>query len=274
MLCGVAPTPMKPLALVIENDGGTRRLLDVLLTRSGLEVDLVATGSDALILLAHARYDVVFVDLLLPGTSGMQVLEWIARERPALLAHAVVLSSAPEAHLQKVRDEWPEVRVVRKPFELGEIAESAQRILDGFEARTPSLAEKFCRTSVRAGAKAGVIAKRSGDPLELLLAFGYEPGEAESYFPLPLDTQWPICAAVREGSPVWLSSLTNAASSEYPQLAALSASHESRALAVVPLLRGARAVGAVAWTFREPRLFTDGEQQVFLSIAANLAMEG
>ena len=35
---------MKPLALVIENDAGTRKLLNVLLTRVGMDVDLVPTG--------------------------------------------------------------------------------------------------------------------------------------------------------------------------------------------------------------------------------------
>ena len=124
---------MKPLALVIENDGGTRKLLDVLLTRAGMEVDLVSSGSDALILLAHARYDVLFIDLLLPGTSGMQVLEWIAREHPPLLARAIVLSSAPEVQLQQVRDAWPQVHVIRKPFEVADIGNVIRLCVAGYD---------------------------------------------------------------------------------------------------------------------------------------------
>lgn len=261
---------MKPLALVIENDGSTRRLLDVLLSRSGLEVDLVPAGGDALLLLENARYDLVLLDLLLPGTSGMQVLQWVARERPRMLAKIIVLSSAPERHLQLVSDQWPQVHIIRKPFDLGEMVESARAMTANCEERSQSLAEELCRRSVRAGARAGVIVRRNGSVLEALHAFGYEPGEVASYFPLAVDAPLPLCAAVRNGTPVWLASVTMA-EAEYPLLKPVFAKNESRALAVAPLLRDGRAVGAVGWSFREPRLFTDAEQQTLLAVAATLA---
>ena len=261
---------MKPLALVIENDGSTRRLLDVLLTRSGLDVDLVPAGSDALILLENARYDLVLLDLLLPGTSGMQILEWVANERPRMIPKIIVLSSAPERHMQLVRDRWPQAHIIRKPFELGEIVESAQAMTRDREERIPSLTEELCRRSVRAGARAGVIVRRNGSVLDVLYAFGYEPGQVASYFPLAVDAPLPLCAAIRNATPVWLASLTMA-EAEYPLLKPVFARNESRALAVVPLLRDGRAIGAVGWSFREPRLFTEHEQQAFLGIAAALA---
>ena len=261
---------MKPLALVIENDGSTRRLLDVLLTRSGLDVDLVPAGSDALILLENARYDLVLLDLLLPGTSGMQILEWVANERPRRIPKIIVLSSAPERHMQLVRDRWPQAHIIRKPFELGEIVESVQAMTRDREERIPSLTEELCRRSVRAGARAGVIVRRNGSVLDVLYAFGYEPGQVASYFPLAVDAPLPLCAAIRNATPVWLASLTMA-EAEYPLLKPVFTRNESRALAVVPLLRDGRAIGAVGWSFREPRLFTEHEQQAFLGIAAALA---
>ena len=261
---------MKPLALVIENDAGTRKLLDVLLTRSGLEVDLVSTGGDALVLLENAHYDLVLIDLLLPGTSGAQVLEWIACERPQALAKSIVLSSAPEWQLQRVRDLWPAVRVIRKPFELGDVVESAQAIAASRDMRRPSFAEDFCRRSVQAGARAGLIVKKNAGRVEALHAFGYRPGDVESFFPLPLETPVPICAAIRNAQPVWLASVTMA-TAEYPLLSPVFAKNESRALAAVPLVHGGETAGAVGWSFREPRLFTDSERQVFIALAAGLS---
>ena len=261
---------MKPLALVIENDSGTRRLLDVLLTRSGLEVDLVPGANDALILLRNARYDMLFIDLLLPGTTGMQLLEWIETEQPQMLAKVMVVSSAPEWQLQRVRDRWPQARVIRKPFELGEIVERSQEIAANREPHRPSLTEAFCRHSVRAGARAGVIVRKNGTTIEPVYSFGYEPGEVDSYFPLALDAPVPLCAAIRNTTPVWLASVTMA-TAEYPLLRPVFERNESRALAVVPLLRDGFAIGAAGWSFREPRLFTEAEQQIFLSIAATLA---
>lgn len=261
---------MKPLALVIENDSGTRKLLDVLLSRAGLEVDLVPTGSDALLLLANVRYDVLFIDLLMPGTSGLQILEWIGREQPQALAKSIVLSAASERQLRLVREQWPQARVLRKPFELGDIVESAQAMAARREERVPSFAEVFCRRSVRAGARAGVIARTNGTRVEAIHSFGYSRGEAESYFPLRLDAPVPLCAAIRNAAPVWLASLT-LADTQYPLLKPVFEKYESRALAAVPLIRGGHVLGAVGWSFREPRLFTDAEQQPFLSIAATVA---
>ena len=260
-------TPMKPLALAIENDAGTRKLLDVLLTRSGVDVDLVPTGSDALILLAAVPYDLLLIDLLLPGTSGMQILEWIASERPAMLARSIVLSSAPEWQLQRVHDQWPQVRVIRKPFELGDVVEAAQAISASREDRIPSFAETFCRHSVCAGARAGLIVAENNARVDALHAFGFAPGEVESYFPLPLESPIPLCAAIRNAAPVWLASVT-LTGTDYPLLRPAAGRNENRALAAVPLLRNGRAVGAVGWSFREPRLFTDRDQQTFLTMAA------
>ena len=260
---------MKPLALAIENDAGTRKLLDVLLTRSGVEVDLAPSGNDALILLENAEYDLVLVDLMLPGTNGMQVLEWIARERPQTLTKSVVLSSAPEWQLQRVRDQWPQVRIIRKPFDLGEVIETAQRITTDHEERVPSFAETFCRRSVRMGARAGLIVAKANAQVDAVHSFGYAPGEVASYFPVPLESAIPLCAAIRNAAPVWLASVSLAVA-DYPLLKPGFTRNESRAIAVVPLLRSENVIGAVGWSFREPRQFTEGDQQAFLAIAASL----
>src|SRR3712207_869299 len=112
---------MRPLALIVENDSGTRRLLDVLLSRVGLDVDRVANGDDAFIALQHVAYDMLLIDFLLPGRSGAQLLEWLSEERPHLLSRTIVLSSATPARLEALRERWPAVRTIRKPFELGEV---------------------------------------------------------------------------------------------------------------------------------------------------------
>lgn len=259
---------MKPLALVIENDGGTRRLLDVLLTRFHLEVDLVASGSDALLLLERVEYDLILVDLLLPGTSGMEVLGWLDLARHHLLPRTVVVSSASELHLERVRQAYPQVRVIRKPFELGDIVGLAA---DTVTSRKPPLPEEeFARRSVRAGAKAGIVLRKQEAQLVPVMSFGYTPASIEAFFPLFVDAPLPITKAARVGQPVWIASIAHA-SVEYPSLPPVLEKNESRALAAVPLLRGDEVVGVAGWSFREPRLFAEGEQQLFVTIATTLA---
>jgi CheY-like chemotaxis protein len=257
---------MKPLALVIENDAGTRKLLDVLLSRLGLEVDLVPTGTDASVILQHVEYDVLLIDLLLPGRSGTQLLEWLAQERPHLLARSIVVSSASPAQLEALRERWPDVRTIRKPFELGEVVEETQRVVSQRLPHLPTAEEKFCRHSMRAGAKAGIIVRASGSVLEPLLSFGYTPAMLEGYFPMMIDAPYPLCLTLRHGKPMWIASVITAAP-EYPTLAPVWEKNESRAIAAVPLREADRVIGAIGWSFREPRLFSDAEQRLFTEIA-------
>ncbi|MDQ3282553.1 MAG: response regulator, partial [Acidobacteriota bacterium] len=224
---------MKPLVLVIENDRGTRKLLDVLLSRLGLAVDLVATGSDALLLLEQVEYDCAFIDLLLPGLSGADVLQWIAANRPSLLQRSIVLSSATPAQLDRVRERWPAVRTIRKPFELSEVVTVAQEALTRPQ-RSPEPRVEFTRHSVTAGAKAGIVMRLDGEHLSPALSFGYSDAAVQAFMPLRLDEQLPICEAARQGRPLWLPSL-GAVSVTYPQLAPIWEKNESRALAAVPL---------------------------------------
>jgi CheY-like chemotaxis protein len=262
---------MKPLALVIENDVGTRRLLDVLLGRLGLEVDLVASGTDAVLLLEHVPYDLVFVDLLLPGKSGADVLEWIATRDAVMLERCVVVSSAPVAMLERVRQRWPAVRVIRKPFELGEIVDVAQAASAPAVRTLLSPAADFARRSVRAGAKAGVLLRPDGEELKHALSFGYLPGYIATFFPVVVTDTFPICTAYRTAQPVWVASLHAAAQTEYPALVPVFEHNESRALAAIPVMHDGTPIGVVGWTFREPRVFTESEQGQFLAIAAMLS---
>ncbi|HEX8408438.1 MAG TPA: response regulator [Thermoanaerobaculia bacterium] len=257
---------MKPLALVIENDSGTRKLLDVLLTRFGFEVDLVATGSDALTLLENVHYSVLILDLLIPGRSGTEILQWLGREQPEMLPRIVVLSSLPPVRLDAVRQEWPGVCTIRKPFELSAVVEAAAEASANGVRREPTPAENFCRFSVRAGAKAGVIVTAVDGDVAPVLTFGYEPEVVQSFFPMSLDSAYPLCSSIRTAKPVWLASLTSAGP-DYPVLQPVWSKHASRALAVVPLLHAGRAIGAAGWTFREPRLFNEREQQLLTAIA-------
>src|SRR5688572_13700896 len=103
---------MSSLALVAENDLSTRKLLGVVLTRIGFEVDAVANGADALVLLGTIEYDLTVLDLMLPGASGEELLDWLHGNRPAAIERTVVLSSAPQPRFDEMRQEYPRARVI------------------------------------------------------------------------------------------------------------------------------------------------------------------
>jgi CheY-like chemotaxis protein len=257
---------MKPLLLVVENDSGTRRLLDVFLTRESFEVDPVATGNDALLLLERVDYAAVVLDLLIPGRTGRDVLEELAAHKPELLERIVVISSATEAHLRDVRGRHPAVAILRKPFDLVELLAAVRaRVRDAVTASSDA-AQSFVRRSVTAGAKSGVVARRRGAMLELVTSFGYPGGVAEGYFPMPLDGQFPMAAVARSGRAVWLATLHGAEADQYPLLAPFWRRYGSFAVAAMPI-----SEGVVAWSFAEPRVFDSAEQARLTAIAAEAA---
>ncbi|MBV8516702.1 MAG: response regulator [Acidobacteria bacterium] len=261
---------MNPLALVVENDANTRRLLEVLLTRFGFDVDPVGNGADALLLLPRIDYDATFLDLALPGASGHELIERLAARRPEALERVAVVSSASKAELERVRRQWPGVRTIRKPFELGEIVATAQEITSGRtrDAGTPD--ELFTRRSIALGAKAGVVALREGDVLQPVATFGVSQEDLVTFAEIRVDDPYPLSIAARDVRPVWLTSFA-AAAEAYPDLAPLWQRNDSRAFAAVPLLRDGRLVGAAGWAFREPHLFAEPEQRAFLEFSELVA---
>ena len=260
---------MKPLALVVEHDGGTRRLLDVLLSRFGLETDLVPSGSDALLLLEHVRYDLVFLDLMVPGTSGMDVLAWLGEHQPETLPRCIVFSSAPNTMVGTIGKKWPKVRVLRKPFELSEVTVAAQQAVDNAMQRDTTALEEFTRRSVRAGAKSGIVLQSVGPTLHEVMSFGYTREMLAKYWPLAVDEPYPICLSFRHQRPIWIASVA-LAEPEYPLLVPVWKENDSRALATIPLVRDGVPVGVAGWAFREPRLFSEPERKAFEAIAASI----
>src|SRR5436853_3773184 len=139
---------MKPLLLVVENDASTRRLLEIFLRREAFDVDPVATGKDALLLLERIDYAAIILDLLIPGRSGREILDDLAARRPELLRRIVALSTANEASLRDVRGRHPAVAVLRKPFDLGAlIAAVRQRAAAHSPARAAVPQDLFVRRS-------------------------------------------------------------------------------------------------------------------------------
>jgi len=249
---------MKPIALVLDRDAGTRKLLDVLLTRFGYEVDRVGVTADALTLLQLLDYDFILSD-------DVEVAQWLSDNRPDGLSRMMILTSALEAQLQRMQTEWVNVRIIRKPFELADVIDACQAAAANRPPRQRDDMESFWRTSLTHGAKSGVVVRRVGNTLELVTKFGYAPGAAEQWYPMPLNQPYPICIAVRHGRPVWMASLTG--NDDYPLLATVWQQQHTRALAIAPIVRGGEVIGAAAWTFREPQRFSEAEQRAWLAIA-------
>ncbi|MGH3861056.1 response regulator transcription factor [Actinokineospora sp.] len=82
---------MKPRVLVVDDELGVRRALQRGLTAEGMDVVVAADGPSALRIALTGTFDVILLDIMLPGLSGYRVLERLRAEgvgTPVLLVSA------------------------------------------------------------------------------------------------------------------------------------------------------------------------------------------
>jgi CheY-like chemotaxis protein len=70
--------------LVLDNDAALLSILKMHLKSIGHTVDTAETGWDGLTKLEHADYDVVLLDYLMPGITGLTVLQHIQERHPSV----------------------------------------------------------------------------------------------------------------------------------------------------------------------------------------------
>jgi DNA-binding response OmpR family regulator len=79
--------------LVVDDDPANLDLLSRRLTRQGYEITTAAGGQEALDLLNQQNFDLVILDMLMPGINGLQVLKKLKSD-PGLRAIPVIMISA------------------------------------------------------------------------------------------------------------------------------------------------------------------------------------
>lgn len=114
--------------LVVEDDVDSRKLICHRLKRTGHVTDEAATGEGAVRLLREGKYDLVVLDVCLPGISGWEVAHRMASD-PMIGDCAILFASVVD------RDDIPQDVVVRgwlaKPFTSSDLNHAVEEILDG-----------------------------------------------------------------------------------------------------------------------------------------------
>ena len=101
--------------LVCDDEEIMRDVLDTILSSAGYKVDLARKGEEALELYSQKSYDVVLMDVSMPGMGGLTALEELIKTDP----EAVVLMITAYATFDTAISAWEKGAngVIRKPFQ-------------------------------------------------------------------------------------------------------------------------------------------------------------
>lgn len=116
--------------LIIEDDSSISELQKDYLELAGFEVSVCADGLDGLRAIKENEYDLLILDIMLPGIDGLEILKRMKDDKDI----PVLLVSAKKEEIDKIKglslgaDDY-----VTKPFSPGELVARVKAHLDNYE---------------------------------------------------------------------------------------------------------------------------------------------
>lgn len=92
----------RPRALVVDDSTTLQRLMDLTLRPLGVELEFSARGDEAIMLALKNPYDVILLDVMLPGVDGYQVCKAIKRD-PRTKRVPVIMLTSKDSAFDKVK---------------------------------------------------------------------------------------------------------------------------------------------------------------------------
>ena len=185
--CASSPSsPSQIRCLLVDDDPGIRELLAGFLLPFNMRLDAVADGAGLRQRLPSTDVDVLLLDVMLPGESGLDLCQWVKRVQPSL---PVIMLTAQGDTLSRVLGlELGADDYLPKPFEPRELVARIRAVRRGATTDTPALTAtrvrfggwQFDRVQRRLYDPEGVMLTLSAAEYRLLVAFVDHPDQALS----------------------------------------------------------------------------------------------
>ncbi|HEX8398954.1 MAG TPA: sigma-54 dependent transcriptional regulator [Pyrinomonadaceae bacterium] len=142
--------------LVVDDEEIMRDVLEVLLSSTGYKVDLAKTGEEGLEMYSRRSYDVVLLDVSMPGIGGLSTLEELLK----IDSDAVVLMITAYATFDTAVSAWEKgaTGIVRKPFQNEQII---NLVANGVKKRRKEEERQTLRQAMTREVKRNAIIGRS-----------------------------------------------------------------------------------------------------------------
>ncbi len=180
--------------LVVDDEEPIRKIVEYALTEAGYEVHLAQDGEGAQFLIAEVKPDLVVLDVMLPGRSGLD----IARDLRATSGVPIIMLSARGDEVDRILGlEFGADDYVTKPFSPRELVSRVKAILRRVDGTPPEriiVGDLEIDTESRQVKVAGQTIPLTTSEFTILLHLARHPGKAFS--------RQAILAALWDESPV------------------------------------------------------------------------
>ena len=107
-----------PRLLIVEDERDLAECLGSFFTSRGFAVESVFSGEEAVERLQGDRVDVILLDILLPGLSGLEVLKHVKRVTPETTV--VMVTSVDHRDVRETAHRFGAAAYITKPFDFSE----------------------------------------------------------------------------------------------------------------------------------------------------------
>jgi CheY-like chemotaxis protein len=114
--------------LVVDDDRSTRHLIRLQLKSAGYQVETAIDGASALARLGRKPFDLVLLDIWMPGMDGLEVMARLRETSSPPRVVVMTADDAPETILKALREQA--CRYVTKPVEPKELIGLIQEVLE------------------------------------------------------------------------------------------------------------------------------------------------
>jgi two-component system response regulator PilR (NtrC family) len=114
--------------MIVDDEEVLRDVLEVVLRREGFDVVLAASGEEALNLLDGDEVDLVILDVMLPGISGIDTLRAIRISNPSLPVVVITAFSSIDGAIEAMK--FGAFHYIPKPFKNEEVVLTVNKALE------------------------------------------------------------------------------------------------------------------------------------------------
>ena len=120
-------------ALVVDDSQPVRKQLEIELKMLGAKVQLSESGEQAIELCRENRYDIIFLDVMMPGIDGPSTLKKIRKNPEFEHTPAIFMTAKVQPEEVSELRENGAIDVIAKPFDPMELANTIKKIWENLD---------------------------------------------------------------------------------------------------------------------------------------------